>query len=219
MKTNNSCYTIGITGEIAVGKSYIAKELVKLGTQRGINIYHFNVDKQKHQFINNQYVIDELVGYFGSDILNPINQVDRKILGNKVFGNQEAMQKIKQISEPRVLKRLEEKIQENQYLIFDGALIIDYDQTKYCDHKTILVCANRQVQTRRLIQREQQRGVTLTPEQINTRYSSQLSFEQKKSKLEKAIQSSSQGWIKEINNSSTNSQDIIDLFNDVYGGN
>ena len=73
---------IGLTGGIACGKSTIAKILKRLGA------VIIDADKEAKRLLNpNGSAWTALVKEFGAEILNPDQSINRRRLGNMVFGN------------------------------------------------------------------------------------------------------------------------------------
>jgi dephospho-CoA kinase len=87
---------IGLTGKYCAGKNHIASLL----EQRHIPV--LDVDKLGHQVIENEK--ERIVAHFGNDILNSDgysdDYIDRKRLGNKVFGKQKEMEALEEIIHP-----------------------------------------------------------------------------------------------------------------------
>lgn len=80
---------IGVTGSIATGKSSVCETLVSLGA------VHCNADTLVHQlYAPNTPGFDRVVAEFGEDVIAADGTIDRKMLGNKVFGNPDAMRRL-----------------------------------------------------------------------------------------------------------------------------
>ena len=80
---------IGLTGSIAAGKSTVGKILEDLGA------VHCDADKLVHRLYDpGTPGFDRVVEAFGRDVIGPDGYVDRKILGAKVFGKPEEMNKL-----------------------------------------------------------------------------------------------------------------------------
>jgi dephospho-CoA kinase len=90
-------YVIGLTGNIATGKSVVRKMLEHLGA------YTIDADALAHRAIAKgapgyQKVIDT----FGSWVVDPDGQIDRVKLGKLVFGDAEALARLEKIVHPLV---------------------------------------------------------------------------------------------------------------------
>ena len=84
--------TIGITGTCCAGKNHVARLL----EQRGLPV--LDVDKLGHKVIEAEKEL--LAVRFGRDILKPDGQVDRKRLGEKVFGKPAELAALEEIIHP-----------------------------------------------------------------------------------------------------------------------
>ncbi|MGD9932646.1 MAG: dephospho-CoA kinase [Dehalococcoidia bacterium] len=80
---------IGLTGTIAAGKSTVAQLLVERGA------IHCDADKLVHRLYDpGTPGFDRVVEAFGTDVVGADGFVDRKVLGAKVFGKPEEMNKL-----------------------------------------------------------------------------------------------------------------------------
>ena len=80
---------IGVAGAIATGKSSACKILEKLGAT------HCDADKLVHTLYEpGKPAFDRIVETFGDEVVGDDGSIDRRILGAKVFGKPEEMQKL-----------------------------------------------------------------------------------------------------------------------------
>lgn len=157
---------IGLTGNIACGKSTVGKIFQKMGIQV------LDSDDLVHEiYETDTQVQEQLLKEFGS--------LDRKEIAKQVFGKDKTQKRkiLESIIHPKVdskfrewiLKNREEKILVNLVpLLFEAHLEHRYD-------RIITVFANKEQQ----IQRLQLREPTLTTNAILTRIESQLPIEEK----------------------------------------
>lgn len=90
-------YVIGLTGNIAVGKSVVRQMLQHLGA------YPIDADGLSHQAMSpGAPAYKPIVDTFGQFILGPDKSINRQMLGQIVFSNPEAMQKLETIVHPIV---------------------------------------------------------------------------------------------------------------------
>jgi dephospho-CoA kinase len=95
MSTNS--LVIGLTGNIATGKSTVLDYLARLGA------YIIDADKLAHQAMNPDGPAYHAVATeFGSSILNADKTINRKALGQIVFKNADLLNKLEQIVHPAV---------------------------------------------------------------------------------------------------------------------
>ena len=98
MRTSlNNKRTVGFTGEIGSGKSYICRKLVELGKERNQQVYNIELDHIGHKVLAYPEVIKEVVSNFGSSILNNDGTINRKRLGDIVFHNEPKLSELMSI--------------------------------------------------------------------------------------------------------------------------
>jgi dephospho-CoA kinase len=85
---------IGLTGTYCAGKTHVAAIL----EQRLLPV--LELDKLGHGIIETEK--ERILARFGSDILKPDGLIDRKLLGNKVFGKPEELAALEDIIHPGV---------------------------------------------------------------------------------------------------------------------
>lgn len=145
---------IGITGQSGSGKGHLSKEFEKLG------YVHADADKIYHGLLSsNNALKDELVRSFGEDILSG-GEIDRKALGKKVFGRENARKllKLNKIAHKYVAReyiRLIRKLKDENArgIIIDAPLLIEARLDKICD-TTIFVAADSETRIDRIIKRD-----------------------------------------------------------------
>lgn len=145
---------IGLTGGIACGKSTIAKILKRLGA------VIIDADKEAKRLLNpNGSAWTALVKEFGTEILNPDQSINRRRLGNMVFGNTEMLAKLNSITHPGVIKVISEKIQryreESRWpaIVLDAPLLFEVGAEKLVDVVWV-VSVDRKTQIDRLMNRD-----------------------------------------------------------------
>ena len=86
---------IGLTGGIASGKSTAAKLLGELGA------HVIDADKLGHNaYAKGSDAFNSVVSVFGQDTVGDDGEIDRKVLGSKVFGSPESLKKLTDIVWP-----------------------------------------------------------------------------------------------------------------------
>ena len=92
---------IGLTGGIGSGKSTVSRFLAELGA------VVIDADKVGHEaFKPDTELWREVVAAFGKQVIAPDGNIDRKKLGEIVFGNPEALSRLNQIMHPRMYNRV-----------------------------------------------------------------------------------------------------------------
>lgn len=88
-------YVIGLTGNIATGKSIVRQMLQHLGA------YTIDADSLAHQvMMPGAPAYKPIVATFGQFIVGPDGRIDRNILGKMVFSNPAALKKLEDITHP-----------------------------------------------------------------------------------------------------------------------
>lgn len=144
---------IGLTGSIATGKSTVSNYLLNKG------YVIIDADKIAHELMEKGKInYNNIVKYFGKEILDENEEIDRKKLGNIVFSNQEKLHKLNNLTHPNIFNKIDEQIsQTKEKVIFlDIPLLIEFiDNRKWnIDIDEIwLVYTNYETQIKRLIER------------------------------------------------------------------
>jgi dephospho-CoA kinase len=164
---------IGLTGGIGSGKSTVSRFLTELGA------VILDVDKVGHEaFKPDTDVWREVMAAFGRQVVTPNGDIDRKKLGEIVFGNPESLSRLNQIMHPRmydmVKAQLEEyRRQEVDVVVLKAPLLIEVGWASLVDEVWVTVASQSTV-LRRL---EKRSG--LSEQQSLARIRSQLSSEER----------------------------------------
>lgn len=126
---------IGLTGGIGSGKSHVAKIL-----KEKYGAYILSTDMiAKEQMEPGGASFQEVVDYFGKDILSEDGGIDRSKLAAIVFDDKEKRLKINEITHPNVLTAVMEEIKSIRdkglapYLVVETALMIEAGYDFICD--------------------------------------------------------------------------------------
>ena len=87
---------IGLTGNIGTGKSTVARIFEILG----VPVYH--ADKQAREMLEFDQVKAQIADIFGKQVLNSLNQVDRKALAAIVFNDKVKLTSLNNLIHPLV---------------------------------------------------------------------------------------------------------------------
>jgi len=149
---------IGLTGSIAVGKSFVCECLRELGC------HVLDADLTSRQVVEKGTDgLAEIVDKFGDEILRPDGELDRKKMGSFVFADEEKRQLLNSIVHPRVFEaqdkwlREVEKLDPNGIAVIDAALMIESGGYKRFD-KIIVVWCEPEIQLQRLMARDNLTG-------------------------------------------------------------
>ncbi|NXY92682.1 COASY synthase, partial [Alcedo cyanopectus] len=118
-------YVIGLTGGTGSGKTSIAKLLGQLG------VFLIDADKLGHAvYVPGGPAYEQVVAAFGAEILNEDGTINRRVLGAKVFGNQERLKSLTDIVWPEMAKMVKEQIREadaqgKAVCVLDAAVLLE----------------------------------------------------------------------------------------------
>ena len=166
-------FVIGLAGGIGSGKSSVSTMLKTLGA------VIIDADKLGHEvYLPNTEGLKEVVSEFGQDILMSNGEIDRRVLGSKVFGNPEAMSKLNDIVWPKIKQKVTMLIEENskldaEVLVLDAAVLIEAGWTSVVDEVWVVTASINQI-----IERLESRN-NISKEQAMSRINSQMTPEQR----------------------------------------
>ncbi len=111
---------ICLTGGIASGKSTVARLLA----ERGANV--IDADKLGHRAydIGTQAYL-EVIAAFGDEVVGDDHQIDRKLLGSKVFGQPDELKRLTDIVWPEIRRQAELEIAGFDAVYPDGVVILE----------------------------------------------------------------------------------------------
>ncbi|HKS39813.1 MAG TPA: dephospho-CoA kinase [Blastocatellia bacterium] len=166
---------VGLTGSIAVGKSFVLSVLRELGCVT------FDADKIAHSVMEpGREAYRDIVQEFTDSVLSEDGQIDRAKLGAIVFADAERRKRLNEIVHPRVIEEQNRMLGEAEradphgIAVVDAALMIESGGYKRFD-KLIVVYCDRETQINRLIRRNQ-----ITREDAERRVAAQMSSEEKR---------------------------------------
>ncbi|MDQ0286256.1 dephospho-CoA kinase [Desulfofundulus luciae] len=143
----------GLTGGIATGKSTVARLFQELGA------HVIDFDVLAHKVMRpGLKAWEEIVRFFGVEILNPDQTINRKKLGRLVFDDPEKLARLNRIVHPAVFKEDQKITAEilagnpGAVIIKEIPLLIEVGAGHLVD-KIIVVYASPEVQLQRLLAR------------------------------------------------------------------
>ncbi len=144
-------YVIGLTGNIATGKSVVRRMLEQLGA------YTIDADMLAHRAIAKgapgyQAVIDT----FGKWILDANGEINRERLGRLVFSDAEALKKLEAIVHPLVFQAIDVMVRRaSQPIVVIEAIKLLETELRFACDAIWVVHAPTDVQLERLVQKRQ----------------------------------------------------------------
>ena len=165
---------VGLTGSIAVGKSYVTSVFEELGC------HVLDADQTAREVVEPQTPgLGAIVAHFGRDVLTEDGTLDRQRLGELIFADARQRQLLNSILHPFIIARQDEVMREWERSdpqgigIIDAALMIESGGYKRFN-KLIVVHCRPEVQLERLMLR-----TGLSRGEAERRISSQMSQEEK----------------------------------------
>jgi len=166
---------VGLTGSIAVGKSYVC------GCFRELGCHVLDADNLARDVVKRDSDgLSKIVDEFGSEVLQPDGELDRKALGTIVFSDQEKRNLLNSIVHPLVIEAQDRWLLECEsddpdgIALVDAALMIESGAYKRFD-KIIVVWCEPAIQLTRLMARDD-----LSEGEAQQRISAQMPQEEKK---------------------------------------
>jgi dephospho-CoA kinase len=146
-------FVIGLTGNIATGKSVVRRMLEHLGA------YTIDADALTHRaYAKDAPGYQQVIDRFGKWLVNKNGEIDRSKLGNLVFNDHEAMLQLETIAHPLVRQATEMLIKRatQPVVVIEAIKLLEGDLRKMCDSIWV-TNAPEEVQVERLIRK---RGLT-----------------------------------------------------------
>lgn len=139
---------VGLTGGIAVGKSFVGEMFAALGVQV------IQADEIAHQLMQpGEAVYHEVVEHFGSGILSADGSVNRARLAELAFGARDQASRVKELNQivhPGVIRRQEEwmaavgRRDPHAIAMVEAALILEAGMAKSFDRLVVVTCQPEQ---------------------------------------------------------------------------
>ena len=164
---------IGLTGGIGSGKSTVSQFLAELGA------VIIDADRVGHEaFKPGTELWREVVAAFGRQIVTPSGDIDRKKLGEIVFGNAESLSRLNQTMHPRMYDMVKTQLEEYRrqgvaVAVLEAPLLIEANWTSLVDEVWVTVASEATV-----LKRLQER-TGLSKEESLARIRSQLPSEER----------------------------------------
>lgn len=165
---------IGLTGGIASGKSTASNYL----KDKGYIVLDADIYAKKIMEPG-QVAYENILDYFGREILNEDRTINRKALGNLVFNNRDKLTQLNQFTHPevkRLMREDQDKYLPDNHVFLDIPLLFENNRHEMCD-LVITVYVTYENQLDRLMSRN-----GFTEEEAKSRIASQMDLEEKKNR-------------------------------------
>jgi dephospho-CoA kinase len=165
---------VGLTGSIAVGKSFVLRTLAELGCRT------IDADEVARRVVApGSAGLDLVTASFGPEVLRGNGELDRAKLGSIVFADAGKRAQLNAILHPLIIAAQDERIREfasadpNGLVVIDAALMIESGGFRRLD-KLIVVHCRPEIQLQRLMTRD-----NLSREAAGQRIGAQMAQEEK----------------------------------------
>ena len=173
---------LGLTGGIASGKSTAADRLKELGT------IVLDADRYGHRaYDKDSEGFHAVVNEFGHDIVDQDGEIDRRVLGGKVFGDPEQLERLTNIVWPVIRELASAEIAElrgrepETIIVLEAAVLIEAEWQDLADEIWVVAVAPEAAR-KRLMGRN-----NFTEEQAQARIDAQISNEERLKHADVAI--------------------------------
>ena len=174
---------IGLTGGIASGKSAVAEFLQKE------KIPVVDADEVSRAVMRpGSSLFHDIVQAFGHEVLNEHGDLDRAVLGEKVFSNPKALERLNALTHPVIWSEMQRQVTDlekvHPLVVVMVPLLLENKRQDWVD-EVWLVSLPREIQKARLMERNH-----LTEEQAEARISAQMPLDEKRALADRVIDNS-----------------------------
>ncbi|MEO6458195.1 MAG: dephospho-CoA kinase [Chloroflexia bacterium] len=132
---------IGLTGNIACGKSTVLRQLRALGA------FVIDADTLIHSILRQDGpAYWPVVAEFGPEIVQGNGDIDRQALGRIVFSDLEKLRRLEEIEHPIVRRIIDEEITQadEEIVVLDAIKLIESGWADKCDSVWVVTCRREQ---------------------------------------------------------------------------
>ena len=143
---------IGLTGGVGAGKSTVLRCL-----ETDWSAYTIQADQVGHRIIEpGERCYDRMTELFGKQIIKNDKTIDRRMVSDVVFGNEEMRRKLNSLLHPAIKAYILEKLEEEQkagrkIAVVEAALLLEDHYDAFCD-KIWYVYTEKETRIKRLME-------------------------------------------------------------------
>lgn len=143
---------IGLTGGVGAGKSTVLRCL-----ETDWSAYTIQADQVGHRIIEpGERCYDRMTELFGKQIIKNDKTIDRRMVSDVVFGNEEMRLKLNSLLHPAIKAYILEKLEEEQkagrkIAVVEAALLLEDHYDAFCD-KIWYVYTEKEIRIKRLME-------------------------------------------------------------------
>jgi dephospho-CoA kinase len=138
-------FVLGVTGNIASGKSTVTAELERLGATV------FDADAIYHELIApGQPLLGRIRDRFGDEVINPDGSLNRRALGAIVFSDPEQLAALDRLTHPAVMAETDRRAAAaaTPVAVIDAVKLIESGHADHCDQVRLVTARADQQVTR-----------------------------------------------------------------------
>ena len=191
MRAKHKALRLGLTGGVGCGKSTAAAVLKELGAQV------VDADAISHALTSpGGGAVPAIAARFGDAVIDAQGGVDRRQLGDKVFGSEGERRALEAILHPAIQKEMLRQIDAAdeagaQVVVLDVPLLYECGLDALCDEVWVMSVGQEQ-QVLRILKRDQ-----ITRDQALKRIASQMPLKEKEARADRVIDTGrSEGEVK-----------------------
>lgn len=131
-----TAFVVGLTGPIGAGKSTVAGMLRELGAKV------LDADAiARDELLRGTVGYSAVIQRFGTEILGPDKEVDRRKLAEKVFADPRELEALERILHPRVIARILEarKMADGEVLVVEAIKLLGTPLHRACDRTWVVI--------------------------------------------------------------------------------
>ena len=191
MRARHKALRLGLTGGVGCGKSTAAAALRELGAEV------VDADAISHALTSpGGAAVESIRARFGKEVIGEDGGVDRRLLGERVFGHESERRALEAILHPAIQKEMLRQIDaadeaDAQVVVLDVPLLYECGLDALCDEVWVMN-VNREQQVLRILKRDQ-----ITRDQALRRIASQMPVEEKAARADRVVDTGrSEGEVK-----------------------
>jgi len=206
---------IGVTGEIAAGKSTFCKKLVTKGRDQKLSVHHIDADKLGHEIMDGLQshlyldVRKKLIALFGADIYQE-GKVQRSKIAAQVFSQPRLLVELNQIMAKPLMIQLRKSLQGKQgVILLESALLVENNLLSLCNNRVLLLRTDKIEMQARLC------GRGYSEENAKQRSGAQFNWHKKQKCITNQINSTDFGQLWEVDSGEQNKFDSSALVSEL----
>jgi dephospho-CoA kinase len=131
---------VGVAGSYCAGKNAVVSILLEQGFRP------IDVDRVGHEVLREPAVRRRVVEGFGAEVLGADGEVDRRLLGRRVFARRAALRRLEAVVHPQMVERVRAELsREGGRVVINAALLFRMGLDRLCD---LVLCVRAPLRAR-----------------------------------------------------------------------